>query len=88
MALVLGTLIWKMMVAVCFVWMRFYIRHGHYHNKGSDQILDFFNCLELQSGDLVNGFAFGDADLEDNSDDGLNYLLRNVGNWILFLIYI
>ena len=79
MALVLETLIWKMMVAVNFVWMRFYLRHGHYHNKDSDKILDFFDCLELQPGDLVNGFAFRDADLEDNGDDDLELSLGECG---------
>ena len=42
-------------------------------------MLDFFNCLELQPGDLVNGFAFGDADLEDNGDDDLELSLGECG---------
>ena len=42
-------------------------------------MLDFFDCLELQPGDLVNGFAFGDADLEDNSDDDLELSVGECG---------
>ena len=42
-------------------------------------MLDFFDCLELQPGDLVNGFTFGDADLEDNSDDDLELSVGECG---------
>ena len=42
-------------------------------------MLDFFDCLELQPGDLVNGFAFGGADLEDNSDDDLELSVGECG---------
>ena len=31
--------------------------------------------MELQLGDLVNEFAFGDADLKDKGDDDLELLL-------------
>ena len=34
-------------------------------------MLDFFECLELQPGDLV----FGDADLKDNGDNDLELSL-------------
>ena len=42
-------------------------------------MLDFFDCLKLQPGDLVNGFAFGDADREDNGDDDLELSLGECG---------
>ena len=35
--------------------------------------------MELQPGDLVNEFAFGDADLEDNGDDDLELSLGECG---------
>ena len=38
-------------------------------------MLDFFDCLELHSGNLVNGLAFRDAYLEDNGDDDLELSL-------------
>lgn len=37
-------------------------------------MLDFFDCLELHPGNLVNGLAFRDAYLEDNGDDDLELL--------------
>ena len=79
MALVLETLILKMMASVSLECMIFYFRHGHYHNKDFDKILDFFDCLELQPGDLVNGFAFEDVDLEDNGEDDLELSFGECG---------
>ena len=38
-------------------------------------MLDFFDCLELHPGNLVNGLAFRDAYLEDNGDDDLELSL-------------
>ena len=35
--------------------------------------------MELELGDLVNEFAFGDADLEDNGDDDLELSLGKCG---------
>ena len=42
-------------------------------------MLDFFDCLELELGDLVNVFAFEDADIEDNGDDDLELLFGKCG---------
>ena len=42
-------------------------------------MLDFFDCLELQPGDLINVFTFGDADPEDNGDDDLELSLGECG---------
>ena len=73
MSLVLETLIWKMMGVMSFVWMKFYLRQVIIIKifLDSDRMLDFFDCLELQPGDLV----FGDADLKDNGDNDLELSL-------------
>ena len=42
-------------------------------------MLDFFDCLELQPGDLVHGFTFGDTDIEDNGDDDLELSFGECG---------
>ena len=42
-------------------------------------MLDLFDCLELQPDDLVNGFPFGDTDIEDNGDDDLELSLGECG---------
>ena len=77
MTLVLETLIWKMTVVVSFSWMR-YLMLGHYFSElfWTFEMLDLFDCLELHSGDLDNGFAFRDSDLGKM----LIYCFGNVAN--------
>ena len=55
-----------------------YLMLGHYFSElfWTFEMLDLFDCLELHSGDLDNGFAFRDSDLGKM----LIYCFGNVAN--------